>query len=230
MIRNLKVLIVAAMALGAFGALGASGAQAAEPLFHCSSEPCTLTLKPDGTVGTKTAHHLFTVKNSVPESVGFTCNQLSGEATPKTKTETTITVTNLKYSECIETAGLTKVEVRTNGCDYTFTSHGKVGVTCPIIEGVEKVIEVEIVETGCIAKVGSFNHLSGIKYHNLAGPPREVTVEAAVANIPVSLVGTTKAQCKIDPTKTPITSEYNTGNTIVTAETHAGVMIEGWWE
>ena len=39
MIRNLKVLVAAAMALAAFGVFSASGAQAAE--FHCSAEPCT---------------------------------------------------------------------------------------------------------------------------------------------------------------------------------------------
>jgi hypothetical protein len=36
MIRNLKILVAAAMALAALGVFGASGAQAAE--FHCSAE------------------------------------------------------------------------------------------------------------------------------------------------------------------------------------------------
>ena len=49
MIRNLKVLIAAAMVLGAFSA---SGAQAAE--FHCGVVNCVFTTSPDGTVGTST--------------------------------------------------------------------------------------------------------------------------------------------------------------------------------
>ena len=66
MIRNLKVLVAAAMALAAFGVFSASGAQAAE--FHCSTEPCTGTLKPDETAGTKTSHHVFIVHNSAAGS------------------------------------------------------------------------------------------------------------------------------------------------------------------
>src|ERR1044071_4586469 len=83
MIRNLKVLIAAALALAAFGALGAAGAQAAE--FHCSVEPCRYTLKPDGTG--KTAHHVFRIVKG-ETSGAVICTTLSGEATSAKKTTT----------------------------------------------------------------------------------------------------------------------------------------------
>lgn len=47
MIRNLKVLLAAAMALAAFGAFSASSAQAVETEFHCEVAPCSFTLKTD---------------------------------------------------------------------------------------------------------------------------------------------------------------------------------------
>jgi hypothetical protein len=220
MIRNLKALLVTAMALGALAAMGASGAQAAE--FHCSAEPCTWTIRPDGAVPSKTAHHVIVVKNAVGESVSTTCNQLTGQATTAGKTATTLTFTNLAYDGCVA-LGQPYV-VRFNGCDYTLTSHGQFGVTCPAGKTIEKEIP------GCIKTIPPFADQSGVTYHNIGLPPnREITVELAVKNIPVIVHGT-KAACGFDPTKTPITAEYTTGNIILTAETHAGQMLDGWWE
>jgi hypothetical protein len=226
MIRNLKVLFAAAMVLGALGAFGASGAQAAE--FHCGAEPCKLKLKPDETANTKTAHHVFIVKNSLGETISFTCGQLAGSATSSTKTFTTATVTGLVYSQCILQADSSVVTVTTTGCDYTLTSHGKVGVTC---EGTNK-IKVTTA-TGCIMEIGTFTDLEGVTYHNLGTTPnREVTVSTLVKGIPVtSNAGNTKAKCGFDPTKSPLTGEYTTGNTIAEAQVDAtGVKTDGWWE
>ena len=61
MIRNLKILIAAAMALAAFGATSATSAHAADE-FHCAISPCTLTLQPDGAAGSTTAHHVLVFK------------------------------------------------------------------------------------------------------------------------------------------------------------------------
>jgi hypothetical protein len=229
MIRNLKVLFAAAMVLGALGVLGAASAQAAEPLFHCSVAPCKLTLKPDGTL--KTEHHVFIVKNNASpvESISFTCNTLDGTATSSSLTFTTATVTNLEYTTCIQQADSSVVKVRTNGCDYTLTSHGKVGVTCP--EG--KVIEVENA-TGCIMEIPGFVDKEKVTYHNLGtSPNREVTVSPLVTGIHVT-TKSSDAQCGIKVVGKTLTGEYTTGNTIATAETDpkegAGSMIDGWWE
>ena len=238
MIRNLKVLLGAAMVLAAFGAFSASGAQAHTPAeFHCHVEPCAATLEADGTEAT--AHHVFVVKNSIGETVSFTCTKLEGFATSTTKTATSLEFTNLQYTVC-KAAGQA-VTVRMNGCKYNFTATGTVTIT-----GCEagKKIEVEIVPTGCIATVKEQGPLTGISFHNIgttATPPAasntHETAEAKVPNIAVELDGTT-AKCLIDVTKTPITSEYTTGNTTITgfndpagtpADKHGGVRADIWW-
>src|SRR3978361_267930 len=148
MIRNLKVLIAAAMALMAFGALSAT-AHAAEEKFHCNVEPCTATLLPDETAGTATAHHVFVVKGKTPAgaegTVSFTCNQLTGEATSNTATSTELTFTNLVYENSAATpedkckiGASETVTVEFTGCDYLFKSTGgatdsaTVSLQCPV--------------------------------------------------------------------------------------------------
>ncbi len=236
MIRYLKVLLGAALALTAFGALSAS-AHAAEERFHCSVEPCTLTLKPDGAVGSKTAHHVFEVTDGT-NTVSFTCNQLAGHATSKTKTTNEVTFTKLEYKEC---GGITPIVVRTNNCAYTFKglAEGKGEVTIECEAG--KTIEVEIVETKCIMTISTQigkDFLPGIKFHNIFAVDKEgkkiantteVTVESNVEGIQVTAHGTQK-QCIVDPAKV-LTGHYSTGNTLVTGETDpGGVMAEAWYE
>jgi hypothetical protein len=170
--------------------------------------------------------------------VSFTCNTLTGYATSSAKTVTTLTVTDLKYATC--TANGQPTVVRVNGCHYDIQAAGTVTIQCPA----GKVIEVEIVETKCIATVGSQGPLTGIGFANEgvtnAVPPQTTTATtttAKVPNIAVTMDGTT-AQCLLDVTKTPITSEYTTGNTTVTgftdpagtpADSHSNVTTDVWW-
>ena len=77
MIRNLRVLFAAALALTALGAITASAHAADE--FHCSVSICGIRgkLSTDGT-GAE-AHHVFIVENAAKtESVSFTCESLRG--------------------------------------------------------------------------------------------------------------------------------------------------------
>jgi len=221
MIRRLRIAILAAMALTALGAVGSPGAQAAE--FHCSVQPCTWTILPDGAVPSKISHHVFVVRNSIGETVSTTCNQLTGQATTATKTATTLTFTNLAYDGCI--AFGEPYEVKFNGCDYTLTSHGQFGVTCPEGKTIEKITP------GCVKTIGTFSHLAGVTFTNTGtSPNRQITVSISVKGIPVTAHGT-KAGCGFDPNKVPITAEYTTGNILLTAETDpGGVMADGWWE
>jgi hypothetical protein len=238
MIRNLKVLVAAAMALAAFGAVSASGAQAAE--FHCSVEPCTGVIKPDGTG--KTSHHVFIVE--IPDtsaSVSFTCNSLSGGSTTTTKkTFTEVEVGGavgaanaLKYNECTVN-GSPGVEVDMNGCKYNFTAAGHVTITGCTNAAAQIEITVTTAAGKCTfdipEKVAGVNQtLTTVSYH-LSGsaPTREVTVETNVHGIVVNATGTAAA-CQIDPTKT-LTGTYTTGNTLITGQTSAGVMADAWYE
>jgi hypothetical protein len=226
MIRNLKVMIAAALALAAIGAVGASGAQAAE--FHCSVEPCKYKLKPDGAVPTKAAHHVFIVKNAAGESLAFTCNQLTGEATSSTKTFTTITVTALAYDGCVDPFTGNPLVFTMNGCSYTFTSHGKFGISCPA----GKRIELKFGGAGCIITFGEFADIGGVTYKTIGTMPnREITVEMKVVNVPITLDGTT-GQCIFNVTKTPFIAEFTTANMILAAESDdgKGTIVDGWWE
>ncbi len=232
MIRYLKVLIGAVLALTAFGALSAS-AHAAEERFHCSVAPCTLTLKQDGAVGTKTGHQVFEVTDGI-NTVSFTCNHLTAHATSLTKTTNTLTITGIEYTEC-SVAGSGAVTVRMNKCDYHVIGTPpveKVGKAHLTVKCEEKSkIEVEIVETKCIQTIGETGDLTGLTPHNIgeaAKTTTEVTVESNVANIPVTQDGT-KAQCGTEPGK--VTGHYSTGNVILTGETDpGGVMANAWYE
>ncbi len=235
MIRYLKVLLGAALALTAFGVLSAS-AHAAEERFHCSAEPCTWTLQPDGAVPSKTAHHVFEVTDG-KNVVSFTCNQLTGHAT-STKTTNTLTFTGLIYHGC-SVAGGGAVTVRMNKCDYhvTGTPEKKAHLTI-LCESASK-IEVEINETKCIITIGqSEKDLTGLTLHKNIGEAAkkttEATLEANVENIPVAGADGTLAQCGVDPAKV-LTGHYTTGNTLITGETDPKdgskpVMENAWYE
>jgi hypothetical protein len=229
MIRNLKILIAAAMALAALGAIGASGAQAAEG--HCSVEPCKVTIKPDGTPGPvgKTAHHVFVVNGIV----SVTCQQLSGNATSATKTFKTIQFGSLAYTNCNCNGG--NCTVKMNGCEYHFQSPGKthdadVKVVCPP----GKVIEIET-ETKCLLTVGSTGVLAGgIKFHDAeTGTPVVkkdiVTAESTVTGIPVT-VHASAACTALELKGGAATGAYTTGNVELEGETAAGVHANLWWE
>ena len=227
MIRNLKVLVAAAMVLGAIGALSASGAQAAVE-FHCAVEPCTGTLKPDEVAGTKTAHHVFIVENeATTESVSITCNTLDGEATANKKTVTELEAKNLKYTEC-SANGSPGVVVDMNGCNYNFTATGNVTITgCT---NAAKQIEITIPE--CTFDIPEQALVGAVTYHNSgAAPNRELTVSTkAPPNHPRIKISQATGVCPIKTNQTLI-GTYTTGNTLVTGETHpGGVMAETWWE
>jgi hypothetical protein len=233
MIRNLKVLVAAAMALAAFGVFSASGAQAAE--FHCSAEPCVGTLKPDETAGTKTAHHVFIVENSTTtESVSFTCNQLAGSTTVSIKkTTSSIEVGDivgganaLVYKECTVNGSI-PVTVDMNGCKYNFTASGTVTITGCTNAAKQIEITYSTAAGACTQDVKEQGPLSTITYHNTATTPRQVTVSTDVHPIAVTATGTAAA-CFINPNQT-LTGTYTTGNTIVTGET-AGAQDDTWWE
>jgi hypothetical protein len=224
MIRNLKVLVAAAMVLGVLGAVGASGSQAAQ--FHCSVEPCTGTLKPDGVANSQTAHHVFIVENvATTESVVFTCGSLDGEATASTKTVTQVEFKNLNYTECTVN-GSGGVTVDMNGCKYNFTPAGTVTITgCT-----NAAKRIEITTEGCTYVISEQGPLSTITYHNVGTTPnREITGSANVHGIKVAAIGT-RANCLINPEQT-LEGTYTTGNTFVTGETDPGsVKADVWWE
>jgi len=240
MIRNLKILVAAAMTLVAVGAFSATAAQAhpANARFHCHAEPCAITLAPDGAVPSATSHLVLVLKNSIGESVSITARQITGYATQTTKTSSTITLTNIAYDTI--TANGQPAIVDMNGCHYDFAASGTVGIQC----AAGKATELTIPSTGCVVTIGTQVGLTGVKYHKNIGvtgkTPAEtqVTVEGKIPNINVTLDNAAGGKCLIDETKTPITSEITTSNVLATgytdpagtpADQHSNVRSDVWW-
>jgi hypothetical protein len=225
MIRTLRLALAASAALVAFAVNSASAQAIFE--FHCSASPCTYTAKADGTG--KAAHHVFVVKNELGETLSFTCNQLTGEATSAATTGWEITLTKIGYDGC--SAFGTPVVTRMNGCDYRFDVVlagefvvGRLQIKCP--EG--KSMEFEMAQTGCVLTIGSQGTESGVTYKTIGtSPNREITLEINLKALTGALDGTS-AQCLFNKVGV-LKFEYTTGNTILTGETSGGVMADAWF-
>lgn len=130
---------------------------------------------------------------------------------------------NLKYDKCNTPFGTTVV-VDFNECDYSLSAAGTFQIKCPAGKKIEFTFA-----SGCIGTVGPQGPLNGITYANVGG---QITTSVNIANIAASLDGTT-LECGIDPSKTPITLEYTTGNTFLPGEKDPGGGEEGeaetWW-
>lgn len=235
MIRNLKVLLAAALALTALGAIAASAHAADE--FHCSVNPCRLTLKTDGTGAT--AHQVFVVENAAKtESASFTCESLRGEAefsgtvTNDITLGWTVGTTDREAYDNCKINGSPGVVWHMNSCKYTLTG-GAGGRTEPgtaevhILCNAGDVIEMTLPSSTCVFRIGP-QTLSGVGYHNVGtSPNREITVTTNLAGIVV----TATAGCSviINPNQTLIGTR-TTGNFLITGETPAGVMADAWFE
>jgi hypothetical protein len=226
MTRNLKILFAAVMALMALAPV-ASSAQAADE-FHCSVEPCRITLLTDGTG--KTTHQVFIVESkTTTEAVSFTCESIRGEGVAPSKTATAGALT-VSFDNC-NVNGTPGVIVHMNGCEYTLTAAGgttdqaNAHLLCPV----GKQVEVRVPPGGgCIFFFGAQTPGNGVGYKNEGVTPnRVVTVTGNVHGIVV----TASAGCAglINPNQT-LEGTYTTGNTLVTGETEAGVMADAWYE
>lgn len=225
MLRNLKVILAAALALSALGAIAASAHAADE--FHCSANPCRGRFTADGTG--KTAHQVFIVSNAGgTESLSFTCEKLTGEATVSAAVATEVTATNIKYPNCTVN-GSSGAVLDMNSCDYLLTGAGgrtdeaELHVECPGTNKIELTVP-----GGCVFSIGT-QRLKGIGLHTIGtSPNREVTVTTNVAGIAI----TANASCVglINPNQTLI-GFFTTGNEIGTGETDPGeAMADAWYE
>jgi len=226
MIRNLKVLLAAALALTALGAFVASAHAADE--FRCTATPCRGKVNKDGTGAT--AHHVFIVENTVPESVSFTCAELRGTGELVNGTEFLLgwsrpTEEREAYNTCTAN-GSPGVIVHMNDCKYRFkagatgnsaagtSDQAEVVVECPVGESIEVTLST------CTYKIGS-QTLGGSAAKGGIGyvtSGTEVTVTSNVKGIAVTSSGT---NCPVTGT---LTGRYTTGSALLTGESSTGVM------
>ena len=173
MIRNLKSLGLALMAVAAFGVVGVSAASAAE--FHSEGATTTLT-------GTQTSQHVFTTTAGTVK-----CNTATFSGTQSGATTQFVTVTPF-YSGCIA-FGFINVPIHVNACTYTFDANnsGQVEIKCPAGKA------IEMTAPGCTTTIGAQKGLKSRTYTNEgAGTTRELTVHTNIAGIHYVECGTTR--------------------------------------
>jgi hypothetical protein len=171
MIRNLKALGLALVAVFAMSVVVASAASASEFTGlngKGAHEGGTFS-------GTQTATHLFNATGS-SEFGQVTCETATFAGTSANGTDTNPTVTPT-YEKCHVVLGSTKfpVDVRTNGCTYKFSITGgsedkftgTAAVECPTASP----IEVEVTTAGggtkkCLDTIGPQSGLNNVTYEN----------------------------------------------------------------
>jgi len=176
MIRNLKALGLALVAVLAMSAVVASAAQAV-PQYTCGSYSCTST--GSNTSGSET----FTTEGGTVQ-----CDSHFASAS-LSSASSTLTVTP-SYSNCTA-FGFLNADVHENGCTYVFHAKSKLGtdhysstvdIQCPA--GAQMVITAST----CEVAVGATGNegLSSVTTQNLAGG--KVTVVPNVANITMNVL------------------------------------------
>ena len=220
MIRNLKALILAALAVAALGAVMASAAQAA-PKFTvpgaAENAETTLTVLKDGT--TKTAHQVFDIWNSkMEEEKTITCNEATGDATVKGASQTAILSITPGFSGSCQFLGQ-EVTVENKGCNFEFTALGLLhirsesevaGKKCK--HGESPIVFQTKAPLECKVEVAE-QTVEGITYHNLADGTITLNVpEAGAAKLTYNATG------KDCPFGTLSNGNFTTGNVIITGE------------
>jgi hypothetical protein len=169
MIRNLKVMGLALVAIFAMGAVLASAASASN--FHAASYPVTIS-------GSQSTTHVFTASGT---SVSCEKATFSGSASADSS-EVTI---HPSYSGCTA-FGFVGATVNTEECNYVFHSGNTTNEAEQIYAGTTDVVcpagqSIKISASTCALEVKSQNGLSAVSYDNNAGGT--VTVGANVENI-----------------------------------------------
>jgi hypothetical protein len=161
MIRNLKALGLALIALGALGAVMASGASAAGERFHCEKAPCIIT-------GESEAPHVFAA------NVPVTCSKAFFKGTQANLTETTQEV-HPTYSGCEFLEEPATVD--TNECDYVFESETTAAGHLPVSIKCTGSSKISVTTSACNLSFGSQANTGGIKVVNGgSGTSRDTTV------------------------------------------------------
>ena len=226
MARNLRALVVSAMAVMALGGTAASAAQGAE--FHSAAANTTLKLTTDGTG--KTAHQVLDAAGAT-----VTCAGISGHGLISGATVTTATVEVTYEGPCTYVGQSMTIDM--GNCDFTFTSHGKVSITDTTGKHCgDDPISVTVPSPFCELTISNTHPLEGggttvvnqnlgtITYKNINGNT-EITMEPNVTGIAYIAHG---AGCPKTGTFTD--GAYTTGNAIVTGEAvGGGAMVPLTW-
>jgi hypothetical protein len=192
MIRNIKALGLAFVAVAAMSAFAVSAAQGSE--LHAQ------TAKGANITGEQEPGQQLIFKYTGP-SAETKCTQVTFEGTAKdvvqpepadgqtTSQELTLTPT---ITGC-KTFGLASV-LDMNGCKYTITNKTAAGVTTALkatvdITGCTAGKQIEVTASGCTIRVPEQHNLNDLGFVNLATVPKTVTMNITIQGITYQLTG-----------------------------------------
>jgi hypothetical protein len=219
MIRNLKFLGLALVAVLAMSAVGAGAASADE--FKAESAPLTLTAKQGEPTDTFSTH-----------AGNVKCTTATYKGTQATTSATTIRVAPT-YSGCTF-VGLNST-ITTNGCEYLFHVPATAGVTTGTVDIVctgsnEITVTAPNPALGkakCIVHVPPQTGLGVVTYSNLgAGATREVKVSVKLTGLKYSQTAGVAESGNCETKDNTTTGTYE-GSATVTGETHEGTTHIG---
>ena len=229
MIRNLKVLGLALVAVFALSAMAASAASADD--FTAESYPVTLT----GTHDPETPADKFTTTGGSVECPNATYHATASGAT----TALTVTPEFNSPNDTCKAFGLLPTIIDMNGCTFTFNVNaGTTTGTVDIHECTNPATGIAVtvndntagtMTTKCTVHVEEQTGINGVTYKNVgAGATREVTIEINSNNVKYTeTAGTGFGACGTGVTHTNGTF---VGKAIVTGEvdeasTHVGLFL-----
>jgi hypothetical protein len=212
MVRNMKKVGLAALAVLALGAFLASAASAAE--FHSELEHTIIKGSQAAAFNDK-----FTVSAGTTE-----CENTSYSGTQATKTSTTQSA-SATYSGCTATFGLS-VTVDPNGCEYVFhtAATNTVDIVCP---GATKYIAVTA--PGCEITIPEQTGLKGITFTN-SSPETDIIVHIDITN-QIKYIEHDKGffpTCAMHNTEQTSNGSY-TGRETIEGTNTVGAMTKIWW-
>lgn len=204
MLRNLKVLGLAVVAVFALTAVAAQAASAAE--FHSEVEPVIYT-------GAQSTANIFETNTGAKTECSTATFEGTGSTSPASSAKA-----HPNYGSC---TFLSKAAtVRTNGCYYTLNSattseKGKVEMTCEKEpNSMPELIEIDVLEGACTLSISPAQVNAaggGVHYTNGGtGSERTITVEANVTGIAFTKTAHVTGGC----TGAGSTATY-TGNVLV---------------
>jgi hypothetical protein len=221
MIRNLKALGLALVALVALSAVVAGSASAAGERFHSEAEPTIIT-------GVSTNTHVFAAGGANVE-----CTGAEFKGTSKVKTETTQTV-HPTYTGCTFIGE--KATIDTAGCNYVFgseTVEGRLPVEIECTTG----SSIKVTAPGCTLTFGAQKNTGGVTVTNEgSGNLRDSKVVSSTGatftksgSLCFLVSGTTGTYTGTTTVK-GFKDEGVTGNIDEGATYKEGAQVGVWWE
>lgn len=163
MIRNIKALSLALVAVFAMSAVAAAGASAAEKFVAETSTAKVIAEQ------TGSAQHVFSV-----DGTEVKCSSAKFETASEVASPATSITVHPAYTGCTA-FGFLEASVTTTGCDYKLFAAGGINVVC---SGSNQIV---ISAATCEAKVPAQEIASGLTYKNEATSPSTVLVGAALS-------------------------------------------------